>query len=121
MKAGCLMVEIRWRIEVLAVCVIDRSNPCSFASVARVIMYCMLMQTVLSSYPVVGGDEIMLVNVLGGDVLSPLKLLIVLQFDDGELCLYCRVQIIIEPKRLKVFNHITDYCKELHLRIPSMI
>ena len=36
-KAGWLVVEIRWRIEVLALCVIDRSNPGSFASVARVI------------------------------------------------------------------------------------
>ena len=84
MKAGWLMVEIRW------------------------------------SYPVVKGDEIRLVDVLGGDLLCPLKLLTALQFADGKLYVYCRVQIVFKRKRPRRFNHVTDECKEFHVRIPAM-
>ena len=33
-KAGWVMVEIRWRVEVLSLFVVDRSSPGSFAAVA---------------------------------------------------------------------------------------
>ena len=37
-KAGWLMVEIRWRVEVLALFVVDHSNPCSFALVVAAVV-----------------------------------------------------------------------------------
>ena len=36
-KAGWLMVEIRWRVKVLALFVVDRPNPDSFAAFAWVV------------------------------------------------------------------------------------
>ena len=48
-KPGWLMVEINWRVEVLALFVVDRSKLGSFAAVALVVSDRMLMQTVLSS------------------------------------------------------------------------
>ena len=49
MQAGWLMVEIRWRVEVLALFVVNISSLGSFAAIAKVVSDRMLMQTVLSS------------------------------------------------------------------------
>ena len=46
---GRLMVEIRCRVGVLALFVVDRSSPGSFAVIAWVVSDRMLMQTVLYS------------------------------------------------------------------------
>ena len=57
-----------------------------------------------------------MVDVLGGNVVRPMKLLMVFQFSECEFYVFCKVQIVFEPERLKSFNSVTDESREHHVR-----